>query len=260
MISKMFRIARMIVLASFALSSAAWAACSNASVSGTYGFLGSGTDSSGNPISFVGQFTADSSTATFTGSQTIADDGLILPGEPITGTYAIATNCTGTGTVTIGKGKPQNIYFVVTSAGLREVYGEAGTTQAMFAVAQGTPTCTNAGVKGNFGFATDGIFLSGAPATGPVSFVAELGLTVNGSGDGVISGLMSGSENGTIFTFAETTVTGSYTVSSNCMGTAAITPKGKSTFNYSFVIVSGGKEMLAIETDADTIVSGTLQR
>jgi len=38
MISKTFRIARMIVLASFALSSAAGAAtCSNASLSGTYG-------------------------------------------------------------------------------------------------------------------------------------------------------------------------------------------------------------------------------
>jgi len=39
MISKTFRIALTIVLASFALSSAAWAAtCSNASLSGTYGF------------------------------------------------------------------------------------------------------------------------------------------------------------------------------------------------------------------------------
>ena len=43
MISKTFCIARMIVLASFALSSAAWAAtCSNASLSGTYGFLHGG--------------------------------------------------------------------------------------------------------------------------------------------------------------------------------------------------------------------------
>jgi len=47
MISKTFRIALTIVLASFALSSAAWATCSNASVSGTYGFVDSGTDPSG---------------------------------------------------------------------------------------------------------------------------------------------------------------------------------------------------------------------
>ena len=37
----------MIVLASFALSSAAGATCSNASLSGTYGFLHDGTDSNG---------------------------------------------------------------------------------------------------------------------------------------------------------------------------------------------------------------------
>ncbi len=50
MISKAFLIARMIVLATFGLSSAAWAAtCSSASLSGTYGFLHDGTDSSGTP-------------------------------------------------------------------------------------------------------------------------------------------------------------------------------------------------------------------
>jgi len=123
MISKTLRIAPMIVLASFALSSAAWATCSNASVSGTYGFLGGGTDTSGNPTTYVGQVTVDSTTAKFTGTETISDEGAIIPDEPITGTYAVASNCTGTGTVTAGSGKAHNIYFVVTSAGLKEVYG-----------------------------------------------------------------------------------------------------------------------------------------
>ena len=50
MISKTFRIARMIVLATFAFSSAAWAvSCSNASLSGTYGFLHGGVDAHGAP-------------------------------------------------------------------------------------------------------------------------------------------------------------------------------------------------------------------
>jgi hypothetical protein len=43
-VSKTFCIARMVVLASFALSPAAWAAtCSNASLSGAYGLLHGGT-------------------------------------------------------------------------------------------------------------------------------------------------------------------------------------------------------------------------
>ena len=41
---------------------------------------------------------------------------------------------------------------------------------------------------------------------------------------------------------------------------ATITPKGHSEMHFSFVVVDDGKEMLAIETDADTVVSGTLQR
>ena len=63
MIFKTFRIVQMIVLASFALSSVAWADCSNASLSGTYGFLHGGTASDGTPTSAaVSQLTFDSTT------------------------------------------------------------------------------------------------------------------------------------------------------------------------------------------------------
>jgi hypothetical protein len=259
MISKIFRIVRMIVLASFALSSAAWATCSNASLSGTYGFLGGGTDTSGNPITVVGQFTANPTTATFTGTETVSDNGLVIPGVAITGKYAVASNCTGTGAVAADGSKAHSFYFVVTSAGVREVFGETGTTQGVILVAEGSPTCTNAGLKGGFGFQTTGIFLAGAPVTGPVAFVGALSFSVNSSGDGVLSGRVAGSEDGTIFTFTEAPVTGSYSVNSDCTGTATITPEGQSALNFNFVVVDGGKEMLAIETDADTVVSGTLQ-
>ena len=39
----------------------------------------------------------------------------------------------------------------------------------------------------------------------------------------------------------------------------AISRKGHSEMHFSFVVVDCGKELLAIETDADTVVSGTLQ-
>jgi hypothetical protein len=78
MISKTFRIARMIVLASFALSSAAWATtCSNASLSGTYGLLHGGTAMDGTPTTAVSQFTFDSTTGTYTGEDTASHDGVI---------------------------------------------------------------------------------------------------------------------------------------------------------------------------------------
>ena len=74
------------------------------------------------------------------------------------------------------------------------------------------------------------------------------------------TGHIAGSEDGTILTFAEEPVTGSYTVGTDCRGTATITPKGQPEMHFSFVVVDDGKEMLAVETDADTVVSGTLQR
>jgi hypothetical protein len=249
MISKTFRIASLVVLATFAFSSAAGATtCSNASLSGTYGFLHDGTDSNGAPATAaVTQITFDSTTGTFTGENTASHEGVIATAS-LTGTYTIASDCTGTGTPS--GGSPFSI--VVTSTGFLAVH----PFSEGFAVKQGSPTCTNAEVVGSFGFETTGVFLAGAPATGWVAFIGKLKLTVNPSGEGVISGHVAGSEGDTALAF--TPVTGSYSVAADCTGTATITPKGQSPLNFSFVVVDCGKEILAIETDADTVVSGTL--
>jgi hypothetical protein len=252
MISKTLRIASIIVLATFALSSAAWAAaCSNASLSGTYGFLHDGTDSNGAPAAAaVTQITFDSTTGTFTGEQTASHDGVIAT-DSLSGTYAIGSNCTGTGTPT----GANRFALVVTSTGFLALHLFAEG----FAVKQGSPTCTNAGVEGSFGFETTGVFLAGAPSTGAVAFIGELKFTVNPSGEGVISGHLASSEDGTFQTFGEEPVTGSYQVGTDCRGTATITPKGGSEMHFKLVVVDGGNKMLAIETDANTVVSGTLE-
>ncbi len=248
MISKTFRIAQMIILTSVALSSAAWATCSNASLSGTYGFLHDGTDSNGTPATAaVSQITFDSATGTFTGETIASHDGVIAT-ESLTGIYTVASNCTGTGIPT--GGSPFSI--VVTSTGFLAVH----PFSEGFAVKQGSPTCTNAGVEGSFGFETTGVFLAGAPATGWVAFIGELKFTVNPSAEGVISGHVAGSEGATTLTFAP--VTGSYTVDRDCRGRATISPKGRSEMHFTFLVVDSGKKMLAIETDADTVVSGTI--
>jgi len=253
MISKTCRIARMIVLASFALSSAAWAAtCSNASLSGTYGFLHDGTDSNGTPATAaVSQVTFDSTTRTFTGETTASHDGVIAT-EPLTGTYVVASNCTGTGTPT--GGSPFSI--VVTPTGFLALH----LLSEGFAVKQGSPNCTNAGVKGSFGFEATGAFLAAAPAIGAVAFIGELKLTVNPFGEGVISGHVASSEDGTFLTLEEEPVTGSYKVDRDCRGAATITPKRQTAMHFSFVVVDCGKELLAVETDANTAVSGSLAK
>lgn len=252
MISKTFRIAGIVVLASFALSSAAGATtCSNASLSGTYGFLHPGTDSNGAPATAaVSQITYDPTTATFTGETTASHNGVIAT-RSLSGTYTIAADCTGTGTP--AGGGPFSI--VVTSTGFLAIH----LFSEGFAVKQGSPTCTNAGVKGRFGFETTGAILAGA-STGGVSFIGELRLTVNPSGEGMIRGNVASSEGGTYLTFVDEPVTGSYRIGTDCRGGATIKPKGHSEMHFSLVVVDGGNEMLAVETDADTVVSGTLHR
>ena len=252
MISKTFRIARMMVLASFALSSAAWA-CSNASLSGTYGHLYGGTAVTGLPTASLGQITFDSTTGTFTSVTTASHNGVITIDVSVPGTYAVASNCTVTGAF-----GPNDISFVVTSTGFLYTNQFTSATTEGFGVKQGSATCTNAGVKGSFGFEATGVFVAGAPAIGPVAFIGELQLTVDPPGEGVISGNVAGSEDGTILTFAEEPVTGSYFVAPDCGGRITITPKGLSEMHFSLLVVDGGKEILAIETDAGTVVRGTL--
>jgi hypothetical protein len=92
-----------------------------------------------------------------------------------------------------------------------------------------------------------------------VAFIGELKLTVNPSGEGVINGHLASSYDGTFQTFAEEPVTGSYRVGTDCRGRATITPKGLSEMHFKLVVVDGGNKILAIETDADTVVSGTLE-
>jgi hypothetical protein len=261
MISKTLRIARVIILASFALSSAAWAAtCSNDSLSGTYGFLHAGVDSHGAPAAAVTQLTFDPTTGTYTGEDLENINGVIVRSS-LTATYEVAKNCTVTAQVKLvsgGHSEDVNVSFVVTSTGFLFLFQNPGATSSGFAVRQGSPTCTNEGVTGSFGFETTGTLLAGAPATGPVAFIGELKFAVDPSGEGVIRGHIAGSEDGTILTFAEEPVTGSYKVDKDCRGTATITPKGQPEMHFSFVVVDCAKELLAVETDADTVVSGTL--
>lgn len=227
--------------------------CSNASLNGPYGFLHGGVDGNGAPSSAaVSQLTFDANTGTFTGATTSSHDGVISTFS-FTGTYTVAANCTGTGTPTGGI----PFSFAVTSKGFLATHG---VSSQGFAVRQRLPSCTNAAIEGYFGLEATGILVAGAPVTGPIAFIGELTLSVDASGAGTIGGHLAGGGESTIFTFADDPVWGTYSVNSDCSGTATIRPKGGPAMHFSLVVVDRGKEMLAIETDADSVISGTLVR
>ena len=169
----------------------------------------------------------------------------------------MAPNCTVAATFDLGI--MQNKFsMLLTSAGFLYTSQWAGATTEGFGVKEGSPTCTKAGVTGRYGFEATGVFVAGAPIEGPVAFIGPLKLTIDPSGEGVITGRLAGSENGTIRTFAGDPVTGSYTVDGNCWGTATITPTGRSEMHFKILVVDSGNELLAIETDANTVLSGSL--
>jgi len=247
MTSRMLRRGFLLVVAFLALGLGAWGQCSDANVTGKYGFAGNGLDKNGKPISFLGYFKADGK-GTLTGTETGSDNGTVFTNVPLTGTYSINPDCTGSGTAKL-KGQKATYHFtlVVVSGGksLQTLSTDAPTVQAGTAQAQGKATCTVAGVKGPFGLETRGVFIG-------VGAVAFDGLfTLDGKGN--VSGTESGSVAGTIFTGQS--VSGTYTVAPNCTGTLTVTVLGQ-TEHASFVVTNGGKGMLLVETDATSVVSG----
>ena len=260
MIFKTLQIARLILFANFALGSVAWANCSNASLSGSYGFLHSGTGPSGTPTTGVSSIRFDSTTGTYKGKDIASHNGVIDTGS-LTATYTVANDCTVEAIATLGSNPPLDLAFLVTSEGFLYVTQTTGVIAQGFGVKRGSPTCTNAGAEGKFALETSGAFIAGAPAIGPVAFVGELELQgdpSNPSGEGIISGRLAGTEDGTILTFAKEPVNGSYTIGTDCWGTATIKPKRRSEMHFSMLVVDGGKKILVIESDANTIVSGLM--
>jgi hypothetical protein len=247
MISRILHKGLLIVAAVLALGLAAWGQCSNANLTGKYGFSAGGLDKHGNPIGFLGYINANGK-GTFTGTETGSDDGTVFTNVPLAGTYSIKLDCTGSGTSKL-KGQKNTNHFtlVVVSGGknLQFLSTDAPNVQTGTVQAQGKATCTLAGLKGNFGIEASGVFIG-------VGAVALDGLFVL-DGKGNVSGTESGSIAGTIFT--RKSVSGTYTVASNCTGTMTVTVLGQ-TEHSSFVMTNSGKGLLLVETDATSVVSG----
>ena len=246
MISKILCRGFLLVTTVLALGLGAWGQCSDASMTGKYGFAGNGLDKNSTPFSFLGYLKADGK-GTFTGTETGSVDGTVFTNVPITGTYSIKSDCTGSGTSKLKGQKTGHFNLVVVSGGknLQFLSTDAPSVQAGTAQAQGKVTCTLAGLKGNFGIEASGVFIG----VGAVAFDGLFAL----DGKGNVSGTESGSVAGTIF--SGQSVTGTYSVASNCTGTMTVTVLGQ-TEHSSFVVTNSGKGLLLVETDATTVVSG----
>ncbi|MGA7294586.1 MAG: hypothetical protein WBW53_22180 [Terriglobales bacterium] len=224
------------------------ATCTNATLNGVYGMVGSGLNGSGQPAASVTQVTADGN-GNLTGTTMKSIDGTIVT-FTTTGTYQLAKNCTGSATLTNQDDETEssNIFMNNTNKGAFLIQTDANHVVSSIAYEQGKAPCTNLGVHHTYSLEATGILLS----SGQIAAAGQLVL----NGKGSLTGTVTFSVNGSISSLP---VTGTYSINSNCTGTATFTPQGQSAVNLGVVIVNAGKEMMFIETDANTIVSGTLQ-
>jgi hypothetical protein len=98
--------------------------------------------------------------------------------------------------------------------------------------------------KGNYGFVFSGFTVPGQnPKTKEVPFAGNGVFTFDGAGN--VSGVFNASENGQIS--LNNTYTAAYAVNPDCTG-SVISTNGNA--NGSFVVVSGGAEVLVLDVDA----------
>jgi hypothetical protein len=235
-----------VVFACVLAAAPASAACSKGSIKGVYGYF------HGRPgalsATIVGQFTADGGGNISSGSWTETLNGTVSTGTS-TGSYTVLTNCTGTLTISDEGGTPSHfkIYVNAGNAMFQIIETDANSNQPGFAVARGTATCGLSGKKEVF--TTNLVGLTSNVLTDTVGQVTL-------SGAGKLSGTETFTDNGTVTTLA---VSGTYTETSDCLGTWQVTPKGGSALHFNTVRDNGGAELLLIQTDNGTITAGNAQ-
>lgn len=118
---------------------------------------------------------------------------------------------------------------------------------AVFALCFGAwgQSCSNSSLTGAYG-----IGALGADASGNSVALAGL-LTADGNGN--LKGTQTESVNGTIS--ANVPISGTYSISSNCNGTAKLTPKGGATQHYNITVASQGTRFFTLETDTGSVLS-----
>jgi len=256
MISKLVRLAVLILSSVVVLGASLWAeperpaACSNASVHGKYGVTINGTVN-GKPITAMAQIVTDGS-GDIAGLETISDNGAVSDLLEVLGTYAIRSNCTGTMTIQAQRHSKQNFNVTVIAGGAQidMIQTDSGTTELGTAQAQPSTSCSTAGVKGVYGLQGGGTEIG----AGPLVLAGQITLRA----DGTLSGTETVSINGSVA--SKQKISGAYKVDAPCQGAAVIQVGKQGPYHLNLLVVNGGHGILFIQADANTLLSGSLQR
>ena len=228
--------------------------CTNTTLNGTYYYVTGGTLVSGNtiyPYAELGKLVADGQGNVSGRSQ--ASVGGSLASYTLAGTYSVQANCSGTLTLTANSQASAPVTFQVLNGGEGAVIAYSQQSAVITGRAyrsDGAGQCANASLSGGYAYLLTGVaYLSGSGY-----YYSQAGNVVsNGNGD--ISGVAMVNTNGTT---VATTFTGSYSLGSDCSGTAHVS-SSSGTSNYSIAVVENGQGIVFLDTDAGTTVGGTAQ-
>jgi hypothetical protein len=228
-----------------------FAVCSNASLKGVYGYFHGRYQGGAVLRAIVGQFTADGVGGLSGGKWTMSFNGAITTGSFL-GSYNVASDCTGFLNFSTEDFTPANFNITLDNNhnGFQMIQTNNNTAQPGFGVAQGVVVCGVPGKKHIYATNVQGTLF---PSLDIEAF----------SGKAIFDGTgkILGNETFTIAgVISVNGLTGTYTEAADCTGTAQITPDGLTTMNFNTVKVNGGKELLMIETDNNTLIAGTAQQ
>jgi hypothetical protein len=229
----------------------------NATLHGIYIISGAGTVLGIGSLTAVGVHTWDgqgNTLATYTASV----NGSIYPGITVTGSYSVNANCTAS--LTESDGSHYN--FVVSPNGNTATWIQTDTGTVLSGTETRLRNREEAGMAAAVRLASTaqcplgnatkhGTYLVSGTGTivgvGPISAVGEI--TYDGQGNSIATVTLS--VNGTIQ--SGVTVTGTYTVNSDCTGSHTESDGS----HYDFVVTPDGNRASWIEVNSGTVVSGT---
>ena len=221
--------------------------CAPTDIHGPYGFQLAGTTTisgSETPIAAVGRLVFDGKSS-ISGVSSVNFNGLFL-GNPTTGTYEIQTDCTITLNLQDTSGAFQHFSGKAAPGGNRVVIQQSdpGTGERGLMV-RSADGCNAAGFRGQYSFSVS------ASAT-PLA-------TEGSKGSGSAKALVLADGNGNLtVTHGNAKTSGTYTVDSDCfvqLDFGLADGDSSSLMKLRGMLVNGGKEMLAIETDPGQVAA-----
>lgn len=229
--------------------------CSASQLTGTYAFVLSGRAISTTNV--VKQYLAGNGTATFDGigkvTFTVTANTIQASQQQLkySGTYTLASNCSGT--VSINSGDTATFALAVWNSGAN--FSLAGEDTIYAYTGTGTPqpsACATATLSGAYSFSSTGFTVAAAAITGGAD---ESGLFQ-----------FDGQGNVTNYSYTITamgastqlTASGTYTMTSACIGTASLTDSNGKTISMNFSVSDAAATSVStLETSSTFVRTGT---